>query len=251
MKRDFFDFQSEADITAFRHYLTTLPKCRHLQNVQKIINTSYPLHATTMPSLRKVAKMIFRGNYAAFLRLNLSQSFEEVALSGLVISLIQHHDKESINYLRSYTKKIDSWALCDLLRFPIQQHNHAQWWSFLTELLNSPLPFQRRTALWMAFSFIQPFQERDYLEDIFNALLNLKEESHYYVNMAAAWLLAECIIQRHDISMMFFENHLTQLNPFVGLKTISKCRDSYRLTAQQKEVLRQLKIERLKSNRTT
>lgn len=249
MKNDWLNFQTQEDFDSFRHYLSTLPKCQCPENVHKIINTSYPLLAISMPALRKLAKSIYRKNYTGFLALNLSQSFEEIALSGLVISLIQKNDNESMTYLRSYTQKIDSWALCDLLRFPIHSQNHILWWGFLIELFNSSLPFQRRTALWMAFCYIQPFSDKDYLNLIFNLILLLKNESHYYVNMAAAWLLAECMIKRPEETLIFLTQNFTQLNRFIALKTISKCRNSLRLTPQQKAMLLSFKNEQLMSNR--
>jgi hypothetical protein len=65
------------------------------------------------------------------------------------------------------------------------------------------------------------------------------DEGHYYINMIIAWLLCESFIKNRDITLTYLKNN--NLNDFVINKMISKCRDSYRVSKGDKEMLLQFK----------
>jgi hypothetical protein len=50
-----------------------------------------------------------------------------------------------------------------------------------------------------------------------------------------SWLFCECFIKRRDKTIEFLKNH--KLNKFTINKGISKCRDSYRVSKEDKEML--------------
>ena len=57
--------------------------------------------------------------------------------------------------------------------------------------------------------------------------------------MAIAWLLCELIIKKKDKAIEYLKNN--KVNKFVLNKTISKCNDSFRITKEDKELLKKLK----------
>ena len=59
--------------------------------------------------------------------------------------------------------------------------------------------------------------------------------------MAAAWLLAECMTRYRDKTLDYYE--IVNTNAFIVNKSISKCRDSYRITKEDKERLLRYKIK--------
>ncbi len=61
------------------------------------------------------------------------------------------------------------------------------------------------------------------------------EEKHYYVNMIIAWLFAEAFIKQRAKTLEFLKSH--RLNKFTINKGISKCRDSLRVSVEDKEML--------------
>ena len=62
-----------------------------------------------------------------------------------------------------------------------------------------------------------------------------KDENEYYVNMSAAWLLCECFIKQREATLKYFKNNTT--NNFIINKAISKCRDSFRVSIEDKKLL--------------
>ena len=53
--------------------------------------------------------------------------------------------------------------------------------------------------------------------------------------MAAAWLLAECMTKFKDKTIKFYKYNKT--NDFIINKSISKCRDSFRISKEDKDYL--------------
>ena len=56
--------------------------------------------------------------------------------------------------------------------------------------------------------------------------------------MANAWLICECFVKCRKETLEFLKKH--KLNTFTINKFISKCRDSYRVSNEDKELLKQL-----------
>ncbi|MGN1057828.1 MAG: DNA alkylation repair protein [Candidatus Avelusimicrobium sp.] len=79
------------------------------------------------------------------------------------------------------------------------------------------------------------FLDNQHIDQVFKILDNFKTEQHYYVNMANAWLLCECFIKQREKTLNYLKNH--NLNNFTINKTISKCRDSFRVSKEDKEML--------------
>ena len=80
----------------------------------------------------------------------------------------------------------------------------------------------------------------EYVDKIFKVLDKLYDESEYYVNMAIAWLLCELMIYNRDKTLKYLEHH--NLNNFTINKAISKCRDSFRVSKEDKELLLKYKV---------
>lgn len=62
----------------------------------------------------------------------------------------------------------------------------------------------------------------------------------YYVNMMIAWFYATALAKQWDAAVSYIEEK--RLNPWTHNKTIQKARESYRITPQQKEYLKTLKV---------
>ncbi len=70
---------------------------------------------------------------------------------------------------------------------------------------------------------------------MFEIIDTLNKEKEYYVNMAVAWLCCELMIKNRDKFLAYLKHH--NLNDFTVNKAISKCRDSYRVSEKDKELL--------------
>ena len=74
-----------------------------------------------------------------------------------------------------------------------------------------------------------------------DAKLELKSETEYYVNMAVAWLVAECFTKQREQTLIFLHTH--SLNNFTINKAIQKCRDSFRVSQEDKQMLLKYKVK--------
>ena len=64
----------------------------------------------------------------------------------------------------------------------------------------------------------------------------------YYVNMMIAWYFATALAKQYDAILPFIEKR--KLDTWTHNKAIQKSVESYRITAEQKEYLKSLKIKK-------
>jgi hypothetical protein len=64
----------------------------------------------------------------------------------------------------------------------------------------------------------------------------------YYVNMMIAWYFATALAKQYEAVLPYIENR--RLDPWTHNKTIQKSVESYRITPEQKEHLKSLRIKR-------
>jgi len=83
-----------------------------------------------------------------------------------------------------------------------------------------------------------------YLDDDFDiaypeTVADIRSEE-YYVNMMTAWYFATALAKQYDAVLPFIEN--CRLDTWTHNKAIQKAIESYRITPEQKEYLKTLKI---------
>lgn len=225
---------TKSDIDEFYKHLQSLKNQERIEWTRKIINTNLPLLAIKAPKLKEIAKQILKGNYISFLEQKPFKFYESIAICGLLITKINDFNNMT-KFLFDYTKVVDNWALCDLLKFNIKS-NEQKFMALVTKLLHSNLVFERRIGIIILFEFLQ---YPNYISNIFKFLSELKQENEYYVNMASAWLVCELFVKQRDLTLDFLKSNA--LNDFVVNKAVAKCRDSYRVSEQDKQLLLQFK----------
>ena len=67
------------------------------------------------------------------------------------------------------------------------------------------------------------------------------DTSKYYVHMATAWLVAEILTKEYDYGLTILQSKVLDIK--THNKAIQKAIESYRITTEQKEYLRSLKIK--------
>lgn len=224
------------DIVLFQNYLLSLKnEVQKIIWTKNIVNTKLPVLAIPSLKLKKIAKEIFRGNYQDFLSHTKFIYHENTIIYAYLINYIKDYDLQ-IKYLEPYSKIVDNWASCDALKMQIKGCEN-KYLSLSKQYLNSDLCFRRRIGIIILFPLLK---EDKYLNDIFGILDSLYEEQEYYVNMAAAWLLCECFIKHREKTFSYLKRH--HLNNFIINKAISKCRDSYRISIEDKDNLLNFRV---------
>ena len=224
------DKWTKEDIIDFENYLYSLRREEKINWTKNIVCTKMDTLAIVLPDLKKLAKEIYKGEYISYLNLMPHEYFESLITDAFLISLIKDF-KIRIKYINKLIKYTDSWSVTDTLKFSIKNHED-EYLEYAKELIKSKETYARRTGIRILFSYTRL---DNYIDEIFNIINTLKDEEEYYVNMAVAWLLCELMIKQRNKTLNYLKNH--NLNKFTINKMISKCRDSFRVSVQDKELL--------------
>lgn len=221
------------DIEEFNNYLESIKRPEKIEFAKRTINTEMEVLGIPIPDLRKISKEISKGNYLSFLDLNNNRFYENTIINACLINIIKDFElkKQYLNKLY-----IDNWSTCDILSFKIKGIE-KEYWRLSEEYIKNKDLFKRRVGIRILFSYKN---NDEYVDKIFKVLDNLYDENEYYVNMAIAWLLCELMIYNRDKTLKYLEHH--NLNNFTINKAISKCRDSFRVSKDDKELLLKYKV---------
>lgn len=219
------------DIAWDKEYLKSISEESYKEFNSKIIFTNYEMLGIRLPKLRILAKEIFKTDYKEFLNINITY-YEEAMLYLLVIALIKDID-ELMLYFPKALDLIDNWALCDSFcgSLKIVINNKEYFLKVIDKLLKSDKTYNVRVGLVLLLNY---YVSEDYLDLIFKYLDNINSDE-YYINMAEAWLLCEIFIKYQSDGLKYLENN--KLNSFTINKTISKIRDSFRVSKEIKEMI--------------
>lgn len=225
------------DMAEFQDYLKSLAGNKEKYTwEQRIVNTNLPCLAIPATKIKEISNQIAKGNFLDFLNFWLWKTHQNTLINGNLICKIADFAVLK-QYLNRYASLADNWATCDCLKFKITENNQQQFFSLAKEYVGSNLTFKRRIGIIIFFKFIKT----NYLSEIFNLLNTLSNEQEYYVNMAVSWFLCESFIKERDLTLAYL-NH-NNLNKFTINKFISKCRDSFRISDTDKEMLLKFKIK--------
>lgn len=225
---------NEEDKLEFVKYLEILKREEKVEWTKKSVNTDMQVLAIKTPDLVKISKEIKKGNYLSFLDLNINNYYENTVINGKLICGIKDFNLMK-KYLDKYAFVADNWATCDLLKFNIK-NNEDNFWKLSQDYIKSENQFIRRIGIIILFEFID---NDKYYDKIYEVLDEFSNETAYYVNMANAWLLCELFIKRRKKTIEYIK--CNKLNKFTLNKAISKCRDSYRVSKEDKEYLLKFK----------
>ncbi len=222
------------DIKEFQRFLKTFENPEKKEWSTNILQTKMPVLSIKTKDMASIINNIKKGNYLSFIDLWIWEYYENTAIIGSLISSIPDFETRK-KYLNQYIIKADNWATCDLLKFNVLG-NEESYFRLAKEYVTSDLPFVRRCGLYILFDFIT---NDKYNKQIYNIIDCFTNEEHYYVNMMLGWLLSECFIKDRKQALVYYKNN--NLNRIAMNKAVQKCRESRRVTEEDKEMLKQYK----------
>lgn len=216
-------------------YLKSIGDKNYIDFTKKITPGEFEMLGIKIPILRKIAKKISNGNYNSFLKVNKNDYFEELLIEGFVIGNIKNTD-DFDKYVEPFIKKINNWCICDtcISSFTIIKKNRDRYFYLVDKYSKSDKEFEIRASLIILLSL---YKDEDYLNKIFSIIKNITYD-YYYVNMAKAWLLCELFINFKEETLNFIRNN--KLDEFTMRKFVSKCNDSYRVSIEDKKMLKEM-----------
>lgn len=191
-----------------------------------------------IPMLRKFAKKFGKTEESEiFLQVLPHQYYEENNLHGLLIEQIRDYDK-CLEELERFLPFIDNWATCDLLALHMMKKHRDVFIREVFRWIESDQPYTIRFGIGMLM--------RHYLDEEFKTEYPEKvaaiRSEEYYVNMMRAWYFATALAKQYEKVLPFLEKR--QMDVWTHNKTIQKAIESYRITSEQKEYLRTLRIKK-------
>ncbi len=189
-----------------------------------------------LPLIRSYAKEIIkRDDISDFLEALPHRYFEENQLHAAVISEIKDF-RECINELNRFLPYVDNWSTCDTLIPKVFKKHKKELLEHIDIWMKSGETFTIRFGIKMLMSY--------YLDDDFELIYPEKvaeiRSEEYYVNMMIAWYFATALAKQYESVLPFIEDK--KLDTWTHNKAIQKSVESRRISPEQKEYLKSLKI---------
>lgn len=199
-------------------------------DVERIIGVRTPI-------LRKYAKELFKiEGIGEFLDVLPHKYYDEYNLHGFIISEIKDYD-EAVRRVDELLPYVDNWATCDLLSPKAFKKNHERLKADIDRWMASSHTYTKRFGIEMAMSH---FLDDDFDVTFFDKISVIRSDE-YYINMMIAWYFATALAKQWDAAEPYIKNK--SLDVWTHNKTIQKAIESYRITDEQKDYLRTLKIK--------
>lgn len=238
-----YKFNSEADYKAFLRLLENSSKNESVECKKKhmaVLNTTRKLYCISMSEIRRIAKEILKSDPYGFLRFVKNDSYEEVLIWGLVSVGLKNID-EQIAELEKYKEVADSWSLidsvCSSMKILNKSKDKAIYFDYFYKLCFSEKEFVARLGV---ITLMTIYLEEAYIDKIYKMCEEVKNEA-YYLKMGVAWLISVGMVKFKDKTFRLLEKRV--LDKFTQNKAISKCRDSFRISKEDKEKLIEIRIK--------
>lgn len=189
------------------------------------------------PALRKYAKEV-SGTPGAevFMQTLPHEYYEENNLHGFLIEGMKDCG-ECIAHLDEFLPFVDNWATCDLINPKVFKKHKSELLVKIKEWMASDRVYTIRFGMEMLMTH---FLDEDFKPEYLDMVADVRSEE-YYVNMMIAWFFATAFAKQYEASLPYIENR--RMDRWTHNKTIQKAIESYRITDEQKQYLRSLKIK--------
>lgn len=199
---------------------------------KKLVFTKYEILGIRAKHLQKYAKNLhkqtkFDDFFKDFLK-SKDKFYEYLQIIAYGINY-EKDFKKALEYTKKYLDFVDNWANCDSLNPKSFQKQNI--FDFAKKQINSSHIYRIRFGIICFMKFIKP---KDGLKVVFDI-----KSDEYYINMARAWYFQVMFVKDFEATFDFLKSN--NLDKTTLKMTLQKCRDSYRLSKENKEKLQLLK----------
>lgn len=200
---------------------------------RKLIPTKQTILGVRTPIMRKIAKS-YTGQVETLLSFP-DEYFEVTFIKLAVVSVLPY--EQFIMYLEECVDRIDNWATCDCFKGKCILKRKDEFLPVLQKLFEKGGEYAKRYVL---VTLLYAYVEEKYLP-VIERFIKRTDMDAYYVHMAVAWLTAEILVKHYEFGVALLQKGFLPVK--THNKAIQKAIESYRLTNEQKEYLRSLKIK--------
>lgn len=189
-----------------------------------------------IPTIRKLAKEYGKDlESVEFLKQLPHTYYDENILHALLVAEIKDYEV-CVKEVERFLPYVDNWAVCDIFSPKVFRKNKDKLIDKIREWTASDHPYTCRFGMEMLMTH---FLDEDFRVEYLEIPATVHSEE-YYVNMMIAWFYATALAKQWDATIGYMENQ--RLDTWTHNKTIQKARESYRITPEQKEYLKTLKM---------
>ncbi len=189
------------------------------------------------PALRKFAKNIYKTEDAKnFLSALPHKYYEENNLHAFLLEQMKDFE-ECAAAVTKFLPFVDNWATCDSMSPKIFEKHKTELLEYIEKWLSAKDTYSVRFGIKM---LMEHFLDEDFRLEYAEKAAEIESEE-YYIRMMQSWYFATALAKQYDVVLPFMENR--KLGTWVHNKAIQKSIESYRITPEQKEYLRTLKIK--------
>lgn len=197
------------------------------------------------PKLRSYASELLKTSAAdGFIDVLPHMYFDEMQLHAFIVSGIKDFDRCMAETER-FLPYIDNWATCDQLSPKV----FAKHKDILLEHIDIWLESEKTYILRFGVGMLmRHFLDEGFDVSYMNRIAEIRSDE-YYVNMMIAWYFATALAKQYDAALPVLTEY--RLDPWVHNKTIQKSIESFRITDDQKDHLRTLRLRKDKKESKT
>ena len=189
------------------------------------------------PALRALAKEYGKREDVGVFLADLPHAyFDEDQLHAFILENIRDFDRclEAVEIFLPY---VDNWATCDQLSPKVFRREKGKLLERIRVWLGSDRTYTVRFAAGM---LMLHFLDDDF-DPAYPEMIAKIRSDEYYINMMTAWYFATALAKQWDAALPYLQE--CRLDPWTHNKAIQKAVESRRITAEQKEYLRPLKVK--------
>lgn len=189
-----------------------------------------------IPQLRKFAKAYAKEPDSTKFMQDLPHTYyDENMLHALLIAEVGDYER-CMELTKQFLPYVDNWAVCDVLSPKVFRRHRPELLPNIHEWCSSSHTYTCRFGLEMLMThFLDADFRPEYLE-----LASSVRSNAYYVRMMVAWFFATALAKQWDATLPYIKHQ--RLAPWTHNKTIQKARESFRITPEQKELLKTMRI---------
>ena len=189
-----------------------------------------------IPAIRKLAKEYGKDPESVeFLKQLPHTYYDENILHALLVAEIKDYEA-CVKEVERFLPYVDNWSVCDIFSPKVFRKNKDKLTDKIREWTASDHPYPCRFGMEMLMTH---FLDEDFRVEYLEIPATVHSEE-YYVNMMIAWFYATALANQWDATIGYIEDQ--RLDTWTHNKTIQKARESYRITPEQKEYLKTLKM---------
>lgn len=227
----------EYDTAALRQRLAGLADEKYKSFNDSLIPGGRMSFGVRKPVLDKLAHEILAGDWQGFLEACPGEYHEERMLMAMVTAGLKCGPEEKLERVKAFVPMIDNWAICDCFCAKLKdaKRYQAEYYDILPPYIESGDEYKMRFA---AVMLLDHYVNDEYIDRVLDVYRGMRHDG-YYLRMAVAWGISICYINYPEKTLELIKEG--SLDTFTHNKAIQKCRESFRVSAGDKQMLAGLK----------